>query len=164
MALVELSAELGEPVFGEVVHRQLEGVGEKLERAAAWELSAGGEVDEVAVAEPVAGAVEQPRLGGERAVADEVLAHQRRQRLGEGGVGFRRGASHVGRERSRGWLGVQRGFRRRLRLSARGQDGPRLSVAPQMWFGQSEPATGRVRWVRSLSDRKRSSGAASSSG
>lgn len=45
LALVELSAELGEPVFGEVVRGELEGAGEELQRAAAWKLPAGGEVD-----------------------------------------------------------------------------------------------------------------------
>lgn len=94
LALIELAAHFREPVLGEVGRRQLERVGEEFERAAAWELAAGGEVDEVAVAEPVAGAVEQPGLGGERAVADAALAHQRRQGLGKWGVGCRRGAGH----------------------------------------------------------------------
>jgi hypothetical protein len=102
LAFVELSAELGESVFGEVGRGQLEGAGEKLECAAAWDLAAGGEVDEVAVAEPVAAAVEQACLRSESTVAGGVFAHQRRQRLGEGSVGVRWGASHVGRERSRG--------------------------------------------------------------
>jgi hypothetical protein len=141
-AFVELSAELREPVFGEVVHWQLKDAGDELERAAAWELAAGGEVDEVAVAEPIAGAVHESRLGGERAVADDVLAHQRRQRLGEGSVGFRWGASHVGRERSRGRLDAERGFRRRLRLSPRGQDARRLSATPHLWLASDKPAKG----------------------
>lgn len=63
LAFVELSAEFGEPVFGEVGGREFEGAGEELEGAAAWELAAGGEVDEVAVAEPVAAGVEQPCCG-----------------------------------------------------------------------------------------------------
>lgn len=142
LALVELAAELGEPVFGEVVRGELEGAGEELQRAGAWKLAAGGEVDEVAVAEPVALSVEQAGLGGERAVADAAFAHQGRQCLGEGSVGFRWGASHVGREPSRGDPGGERGFRRRLRLSSRGQNVPRLSAPPYLWLALSEPAKG----------------------
>jgi hypothetical protein len=39
-ALVELSAELGEAVLGEVIGRELEGAGEQLERVAAGGVAA----------------------------------------------------------------------------------------------------------------------------
>ena len=84
LALVELTAELREPVFGEVAGRETEGGSEELERTAA-ELPAGGEVGYVALAKPASGPIERLRLGGESPVGDRVFAHQRWQRLCEWG-------------------------------------------------------------------------------
>ena len=69
----------------------------------------------MAVAEPGSRVIERLGLGGERAVAERSLAHQRPQRLGERSVRLR-GAVHVAGERSCAPRRVcRRGSSRRLR-------------------------------------------------